>query len=188
LSSKATLPLPEELIECINAYLDKHSAHDDSDSQKLQEELLNIYQSAVSETPSRLAPFLAILQLLKPNYRGAGRLFQWWEQLAGPILVHIGVEKGLAVEARDILLGILVYDEDEAIVEAEAKATSNKVAENLLETWLAKAKVATEDLDEHAKFVEGQIRETLIAFGRKRPQVRISYYEKQPLLTESRTS
>jgi solute carrier family 25 protein 16 len=172
-TSTLTLPLPEDLLQVIYAYLEKHAVHDDSDEKRLQEDLLSIYQTSVVETPSRLAPFLAILRLLKPVLQAPGRLLQWWDKLSPPIMVHLGVEKGLASEVTGILLGILVYDEDEEIyVKETAKATSAAVVENLISTWLAKTKLATEEFDDHAKFVEGQIALILLAFGKKRPKVR----------------
>lgn len=165
------LPLPDELGQVIDAYLEKHAVHDESDSQRLHEELLSVYQSSIHDHPSRLAPFLSILRAVKPNLRGSGRLLQWWDRLNVPIMVHLGVEKGLAFEARDTLLGILIYDEEEEAHVQEAKATSDAVAENLMSTWLAKSKLALEELNDHAKFVETQIQLILLAFGKRRPKV-----------------
>jgi hypothetical protein len=39
-----SLPLPDDLIQVIQAYLDKHYPIEESDSQRLHDELLNIYQ------------------------------------------------------------------------------------------------------------------------------------------------
>lgn len=167
--SKPTLPLPDDLIAIIHAYLEKHSNHDEADSQRLQEELLNTYQSYILDKPSRLAPFLAILRTLKPAIRGKGRLLQWWDKLTVLVLNKLGQERGLAVEARETLLETLVYDEDDAEIE-DAKATSKTIAHNLLEIWLAKSKYASEEIDDHARFVETQLRIILISFGKKRPQ------------------
>lgn len=169
-ASNPTLPLPDDLVAIIHAYLEKHASHDEADSQRLQEELLSIYQASILDKPSRLAPFLAILRTLKPAIRGKGRLLQWWDKLSVPVLSKLGQEKGLAVEARDTLLEILVYDEDESELE-DAEATSKAMAHNLLATWLAKSRHASEEFDEHAHFVEGQIQMILLAFGKKRPKV-----------------
>jgi solute carrier family 25 protein 16 len=157
----------------INAYLDKHPNPDETDSQRLQDELVSVYQSSFRDVPSRLAPFLAILLPLKPNISGSGRLLSWWDKLSVPVLNNIGVEKGLAIAARDLLLAILVYEEDEDDAKIqEAKATSNTLAETLLATWLAQNKAALEQFDDHAKFVVEQLQWILITFGRRRPKVR----------------
>ncbi|KAH6662773.1 Hamartin protein-domain-containing protein [Halenospora varia] len=163
------LPLPDSLIEVINAYLAEHAAHDESDSQRLQENLLNIHQLFVNEKATRLAPFLAILRLLKSGIRGSSRLLQWWDKLCLPVLSRLGDEKGLASEARSTLLVTLNYDEDEEDVE-DAKTTSKVMSERLLEIWLAESKSADEDMNQHARFVEHQLLDILVAFGKKRPK------------------
>jgi solute carrier family 25 protein 16 len=156
----------------INAYLDKHPDPEEAASQRLQDDLLAVYQSSIRDVTPRLAPFLAILLPLKLNLSGSGRLLSWWDKLSVPVLDNIGVEKGLAIVARDLLLAILVYEEDEDSARTqEAKETSNTLAETLLATWLAQSKAALEQFDDHAKFVAEQIQLILVAFGRKRPKV-----------------
>jgi solute carrier family 25 protein 16 len=156
----------------INAYLEKHPNPDESDSQRLQDELLAVYQSSILDKPSRLAPFLAILLPLKPNLSGSGRLLQWWDKLSVPVLSNLSMEKGLAVMARNTLLEILVYDEDEENAKTgDARTTSRVLSESLLATYLAKTKASLDEFDDHAKFVAGQIQLILVAFGKKRPKV-----------------
>ncbi|TVY84684.1 Tuberous sclerosis 1 protein-like protein, partial [Lachnellula suecica] len=168
-TSNPSIPLPDDLVAIIHAYLEKRSSHDEADSQRLQEELLSIYQTSILDKHSRLAPFLAILRTLTPAIRGNGRLLQWWELLSTPVLNKLGQEKGLAREARDTLLDALVYDEDETKLE-DAEATSKTMAYKLVAAWLVKSKHASEEFDEHAKYVEGQIQMILLAFGKKRPK------------------
>jgi solute carrier family 25 protein 16 len=134
--------------------------------------LLSLYETYIYDKPKRLAPFLAILRTLKPAIRGSGRLFQWWDKLALPVLNNIGEEKGLAPEAKNTLLGILVYDDDDEIANEDAVQTSEAVSQNLLEVWLKKHQAGNAEFDNEARFVEGQIQLILLAFGRKRPKVR----------------
>ena len=174
LTSNLIIPLPDDLLQVIHAYLEKHASYDDSDSQRLQEELLAVYQREIVDKPFRLAPFLAILRTLRPGIRGSGRLVQWWEALSKIVLNKLGEEKGLAVEAKNVLLSILVYDEDEdgdGELVKDDNTTSETVAESLLATWLAKVNAASTDFDVEARFVEGQIRLILVSFGKKRPKV-----------------
>ena len=98
-------------------------------------------------------------------------MLQWWDKLALPVLNNIGEEKGLALEAKNTLLGILVYDEDDEIQRADAVHTSEAVSENLLAVWLKKHQAGNEEFDDEARFVEGQIQLILLAFGKKRPKV-----------------
>lgn len=109
--------------------------------------------------------------MLKQAIRGSGRLLQWWDKLALPVLNNIGEEKGLALEAKNTLLGILVYDEDDEVVKKDAIHTSEAVSQNLLEVWLKKHQLGDAEFDNEARFVEGQIQLILLAFGRKRPKV-----------------
>ncbi len=156
----------------IYAYLEKHATYEESDEKRLHDELLNIYQSSIVDHPARLAPFLAILRTLRPVIRASARLLQWWDKLSPPVIVHLGIEKGLAAEVKSTLLGILIYDEDEEdSVKEVAQAASAALVENLLSTWLAKTKLASEGFDDHARFVEGQIELILLTFGKKRPKV-----------------
>jgi solute carrier family 25 protein 16 len=174
-----TLPLPDDLIQLLNNYLEKHLPHEDTDSQRLHEELLTIYDTHVLPSPSRLGPFLAILTTLKPAIRGSGRLLQWWDKLAEPVLQHISGEKGLAFQARKTLLDILIHGEDEE-AESEmqdAKETSDKISQDLIEIWLLKTRLANEEFDKNALFIEGQLRLILLAFGKKRPKVRFRAFQ-----------
>ncbi|KAL3426879.1 hypothetical protein PVAG01_00388 [Phlyctema vagabunda] len=166
-----TLPLPDELVNVIHAYLDKHDTHDESDSQKLHEELLAIYEKDVLGTPPRYAAFLAVLRQLKRAIQGSGRLLQWWSRLADPILEQMGEEKGLSVEAHHTILNILVYEEDDEEHLEEAKSSSAVLTENLLSSWLTKFVTASAgELDPEAQFVERKIKNILLEFGRKRPK------------------
>ena len=92
-------------------------------------------------------------------------MLQWWDKLSLPVLNNLGEEKGLALEAKSTLLGILIYDDD---VEVEdAVHTSEAVSENLLAVWLKKNQTASAEFDDEARFVEGQIQLILLAYGRR---------------------
>lgn len=170
-----SLPLPQPLLDILQNYVDKHPAPDDEHSQRLQDELLSIYNTQVVSNPARLAPFLAALRFLKPAINGSGRILQWWEKLSANVLTNLGTEKGLAHEARQTLLEILVWEEEDEDDEDHGKAdklmTAKAVAESLVETWILKSKAALDFADTQSKFVEGQIQIILLSFGRKKPKV-----------------
>lgn len=175
-----TLPIPDDLIKTIHAYLDKHEAREESDAQRLQEELLITYQNHVLDNTSRLATFLAILGMIRPGIRGSGRILQWWDKMSITVLSKLGEEKGLVVEARAALLRTLAYDEDDGakrFVEDD-KNTSEVMAERLLSMWLIKAKAASEDFDMPARFLERQLRQILLAYGKKRPRDLLTLIDK----------
>ncbi|KAF7903164.1 uncharacterized protein EAF01_006213 [Botrytis porri] len=168
-TTSTRLPLPDDLVRIIHTCLEKHPTHDESDATKIQEELLSIYEKDICDHPTRFAPFLSILRKLRTSIKGGGRMLQWWDKLCIPVLSHLGEEKGLALEARNTLLDILIYDEDEDHLD-DTITTSDTVAENLISIWLAKCNSIATNLDENSKFIESQLRSILISFGRKRPK------------------
>ncbi|CCU74268.1 hypothetical protein BGHDH14_bgh06257 [Blumeria hordei DH14] len=163
------LPLPVPLLEIISSYLERHSADDDLDSQILQDELLAVYQAIAVENSDRLIAFLAVLQRLKLALRDTGKLVQWWNQILAPIIQNLSAEPLLAVETKEILLELLLYDDDNAEgrqVE-DAKVTSCAITEILLANWLDMTKKANEELNDHASIISDQVQTILIEFGKK---------------------
>ena len=169
--AKQQLPLPEELVSLISAYIEKHTEHDDAYYNRLLEELLNIYQANVHGKIGRFAPFLAVLRELDPLIVRSGRLLQWWERFSPSLWGSLLEEKGLAQDVRTTVLDWLLHDDDDEN-EQDALAISAAVAEDILSTWLARWNSASTDFNSESKFLESQLQQILMAFGRKRPQVR----------------
>jgi solute carrier family 25 protein 16 len=178
----ASIPLPDEVLEVIQAYLEKHAPIEESDSQRLQDELLNIYQKDVKSKPKRYAGFIAILRELKSAIAGSSRILQWWETLLIPVLDHLADEKGLGVQTHRFLLDILIFDTDNG-EKSDAAKTSAIISEKLLELWLKKSSSASLEGDPATRFLEEQIKLTLVAFGKRRPRVVLSAPSSTLLLT-----
>ncbi|KAI9742685.1 MAG: hypothetical protein M1818_003826 [Claussenomyces sp. TS43310] len=162
----ATLPLPDELCEILQEYLNKYLPLDDSESQKLHEELLTIHQKDVLGHRKRYAPFLAILRELRPAIARRQQLLQWRDILIIPVLNLLSAEKGLAAQTRALLIEILAPDPEEGNPE-DAARTSAVLAEGLLEMWLEPSgpeKGAGTDV------LRNHIHDILMEFGRKRPK------------------
>lgn len=164
------MPLPDDLLLVLHAYLDKHPEFDETEAQRLQEELLSIYQNNVPGNSSRYAPFLAVIRTLSPALRGAGRLLQWWDRLCIPVINKLGAEKGLATEAKNAVLSILVYEDGQGELMDDAITTASSITENLLNVWINKQTAASVEFDDDARFIENQIQMILLAFGRRRPK------------------
>lgn len=165
-----TFLLPDDLLEIIQSYLDKHTPIEDSDSQRLQDELLGIYQKDVKDIPSRYPIFIAILRQLRPAISASSRILQWWETLVVPVLDHLTEEKGLAAQTRGILLDILAYDTDNG-EDSEEALTSAIMSGKLLEIWLKTSSMNSTETEPKERFLEEQIQLVLMDFGRKRPKV-----------------
>lgn len=163
-----TVPLPEDLLEVIRAFLDKHEIIEDSDSQRLYEELLAIYHKEIHDKPNRFAFFLALLRNLRPILKGR-RLVEWWDLLYMNIFSSLTEEKGLANEARSTLLDSLVYDED-GDDSAESEKISGALFQRIMKLWLENCNATTAE-DPAAHLIKSQIQQVLISFGRKRTKV-----------------
>lgn len=175
LSKNLTLPLPDDLERVIDAYNTKHSPPEETEADRLQEELLNIYEKYISDQPARLAPFLCILRNLKPVLQGTHRSLQWWDKLSTPMMSHLGAEKRLADVVTETMLEVLLYDEDvEESRIREAQDVSDNVAGSLLSIWLENTTIAEEEFGQHAIAVAKQVQLILTEFGKKKPKARLS--------------
>ncbi|KAL5349311.1 hypothetical protein ACLOAV_005601 [Pseudogymnoascus australis] len=171
--SSGALPLSNDLNDHIQAYLDKHLPIEDGDSQKLQEELLSIWQKQTQDKPDRYSIFIAVLRELIPAIRSAAQWLQWWEVFVMPVLGNIGDGKGLARETRQLLLDVLLFeadDGDSARIEA-VRETCIMLSDKVLGVWLKQSRVATTEADAMAHYLDQQIKTVLLAFGQKRPQI-----------------
>ncbi|KAH8205528.1 hypothetical protein TruAng_000234 [Truncatella angustata] len=164
----ASLPLPNDLVEIIEGYVQKHDAREESVSQKLHEELISVYEKDVVGHPSRYGPFLNILRRLRPLIAHPERTAKWWHLLQ-PCFAHISEEKGLAEESQATALDVLTADfGDDA--NNPGGGVAIPLAEDMLQLWLEDCKVAGRAVDALENFREKQLRETLILYGKKRPR------------------
>ncbi|ETS82710.1 hypothetical protein PFICI_04586 [Pestalotiopsis fici W106-1] len=164
----ATLPLPQELIEVIEGYVQKHESDEENVSQKIHEELISVYENDVLGHPSRYGPFLNIIRRLRPLLAHPERTIKWWELLQ-PCLEHMSQEKDLAEEGQATVLDILTADWGDDTGNPGGGAAV-PLAEKMLELWLEGCEVAGRAEDALGNFREKQVRETLILYGKKRPR------------------
>ncbi|KXJ92374.1 Hamartin protein-domain-containing protein [Microdochium bolleyi] len=180
-----SLPLPDSLADLIEGYLRKHEdKFEESISDKVNDELLSVFHSSVANKPSRYAPFIAVLRRLRPLIGQAEKVLNWIDLLT-PILDHLTQEKDLASESQALVLEILTAD-DNAHTSGSARGVAAAMAEKLLCIWLEESRLAgrTDDTSQH--FKEKHIRETLLQYGRKRPQDLMIVLDKYFLQKSSR--
>ncbi|TQN73905.1 Tuberous sclerosis 1 protein-like protein [Colletotrichum shisoi] len=164
-----SLPLPNEVAEVIDAYLNKHEKYDDSSAERLQDELLSIWEKHVKGAPAKYAPYIHIFRLLVPAIRTPARLFKWWDILNDPVLENITREKGLMEESHHATLEVLMLDTPEND-DSNTEAIVNPFAKRLLLTWLEKYYKIQSETDLSAQSSERAIRQALITYGKKRPR------------------
>ncbi|KAI9794456.1 MAG: hypothetical protein M1816_005526 [Peltula sp. TS41687] len=170
-----SFPLPEDVQEVIRRYLEKHEDIEDQDSQRLQDELLNLYNKLVSGDVRKQSAFLATLRQLRPAIRGDDRLLRWWKLLLRPIFDSLGRERDLALPAHELLLSILIYEEDEDL-DDEGAHMSALFAQEVLDMYLEKSSIPGVDhdgtaiMDEDTRVVGSHLEAVLVEFGKKKPK------------------
>lgn len=175
-ASRKCYPISEELSSAIQAYLDKHSSIEDHDSQRLHDELMHLYTTKVGSNPDRHAAFLSAFRGLRPALTGTDRLMAWWDIMVRPTLDSLGQAKAVVADARAVVLSVLVYDEDDANNEENAK-TAAVFTERLFEVFLEKTKVSSSESgagfaeEEKQRFVVSNVEAVLLAYGKRKPKV-----------------
>jgi hypothetical protein len=90
-----------------------------------------------------------------------------------PTVDAIGHKRDTIEDAREFLLGILVFDADED--PAREKATlSIQFTRRLMEAYLVRSKIPTgegEVVSPEDEFIAQELEGILVAFGKKKPQV-----------------
>jgi solute carrier family 25 protein 16 len=170
--SANTVPLPEDLLETVQAYHDRHATPDEHDSQRLQDDLLGIYSKYVEPDPTKYAVFLAVLRQVQPAIRGSDRLLEWWNLLVKPILDTANPEKAVLDNVDAILMNVLVYEEDDD-ASGEAARASAAYTTKLLDAYMEKSQLAGDgesllNDDFRGRIVATHLESVLVAFGKKR--------------------
>ncbi|EFW98770.1 hypothetical protein CMQ_4622 [Grosmannia clavigera kw1407] len=170
------LPLPDDLTDIIEAYLDKHSDYDQSTSDRLEEELLSTFTKSVqSQQALYYASFLAILRRLRPSLRSPAHILLWWEKVIDPILDQLNQERGLMVRALNDINKFLVPDgEDEEGEEGDDKDGTNgspsPIVKCLVQKWMDVCNDIQQGGDWKVVWVrEKPIQDVITVFGRRRP-------------------
>ncbi|KAK1487757.1 hypothetical protein CCUS01_14917 [Colletotrichum cuscutae] len=164
-----SLPLPDDVAQVIDAYLNKHEKYEDSSAERLQDDFLGIWDKHVKGAPPKYAAFVHVFRLLVPAIRTPSRLLKWWDLLNDPILENFTREKGLMEESHHATLEVLMLDAHEEDDPNEERVV-NPFAKRLLSSWLEKYYKIQSESDLTAQSSERAIRQALITYGRKKPK------------------
>ncbi|KAK0643598.1 Hamartin protein-domain-containing protein [Cercophora newfieldiana] len=164
-----SVPLPTEILTIISAYLEKHNKFEEGASDRLNDELVSLYDKTVQDHPAKYAAFLAILRELRPAIHTTRRLFEWWNKLIDPVLEYVDREKGLAREVLDHTLDLLSLDE------SNGPATWNEAGlapfiDRLLSRWMEVKESQETAKSSIIELKERMINEALLIFGKKNPK------------------
>ncbi|CAN8102924.1 unnamed protein product [Discula destructiva] len=159
----ASLPLPVDLIQVIEAYLEKHV--DGGPSERLHEELISVWEKNVQDNPAVHASWLAILRQLLPALRDPVYLTEWWDRVQEPVLDHLADDKGLASEAWANTIAVLTCDDDEDPVLSDGLT---QLAIRLLRIWMQNVQLASQEGSSSELLKAKLVRGGLLSYGKKR--------------------
>ncbi|KAL2267657.1 hypothetical protein VTJ83DRAFT_4934 [Remersonia thermophila] len=163
-----TLPLPSEIYAVITAYIEKHNKPDDAASERLNDELIAVWEKVVQNHPERYAAFLSILKELRPALRMPARTFKWWDRLLDPVLEHVTSERGLAKEAMEHIIDLVAAEEvDDPTAWSEDGLVP--LISRLIERWVALVE-SPPDTDPSIEMKQAMVKDALLAFGRRDPK------------------
>ncbi|OAA58038.1 Hamartin [Niveomyces insectorum RCEF 264] len=180
-ATSPTLPLPDALSGAIQAYLDKHAEYDASASDRLQEDLLSIFdKTAPTRQPLFYASFLAVVRRLRPAIRSTDHLLQWWDRLIDPILNHLSEVRKLASDILADIEDFLLFDDSNDPDEKsagddhggrDAKSSAlNPIALRLLQKWMDVCHVVLVEGPRTSWGKEKPAETLLMLFGKKKPK------------------
>lgn len=167
-------PLPEELRDTIDRFLEKYDAIDDADSQRFHDELMSLYSKHVAGNPANLGPFLSVLRAVRPALTGGTRLGEWWDLVLKPTIDSVGHKRREVESAKELLLSFLIHEADDDKDKGnEGARLSDLFLRKTLDVYLARTKVPSET--EHIAspeddYVSNEVESVLVAFGRKQPK------------------
>ncbi|OJD36492.1 tuberous sclerosis 1 protein [Diplodia corticola] len=165
-------PLPDDLQRTIEAFLDRHHDIDDQDSQRLHDELLQMYNNHVQDEPVKRSAFLSVLRQMRPAIRGDARLSQWWNVVIKPVIDGVGHKRDESEDAREFVLDTLAYEAggDHEVEQAQAAAS---YMQKLLDCYLRHTRMPTAESDvitPEDEYAAREIESLLVMYGRRKPK------------------
>lgn len=133
----------------------------------------SIHQKYIGKDEGKIGILLQALALLRPALLGQGRLEYWWKLVVRPTLEAIGRRKDEIECASSFVLGILVYDADDA-KDVKSAQLSDHFARILLRLYLDRTRIQGDDANATTaedEYVARQFEDILVAFGQKKSKV-----------------
>ncbi|KAL6814137.1 Hamartin domain-containing protein [Trichoderma camerunense] len=163
-----TVPLPDDLTETIAGYLRRREKYDEAASDRLQEELLLIFDKNVRGNTAAAGAWLSILRRLFTVLRTPERILVWLDACKG-ILDKTGFDKNVVAEAMEILNEIVTISDDYHDGIGKDSAT-NPLIDRLFEIWMDEFHPARFEGYQPSEHSEKMISDALGQFGKKRPK------------------
>jgi hamartin protein len=170
-SPTLSYPLPEDLEQTIEQFVHAHQDIEDTDSQRLHEELVSIFNRSVIGNVDKYGPFVTVLRLLRTLILGQNRLEEWWTLVIRPTIDAIGHKRDTIEDAKEFLLGVLVFDPEDDI-SGEKTRISALFTQKLLDAYLSRTRLPAGDdvVSPEDEFIAHELEGILVSFGRKMPK------------------
>ncbi|KAF2658741.1 hypothetical protein K491DRAFT_713225 [Lophiostoma macrostomum CBS 122681] len=172
----ASWPLPDELQDAIEAFLDRYHDIEDHDSQRFHEDLLSLYLRHVAGNSEKHGPFLRALRLVRPALTGQARLEEWWGLVVKPTIDTAGHKRQEIEDAKEFLHSVLSFDAEEDKIGEHARLAKH-FSSMVLDMYLAKTRVpstAEDVVSSEDAIVAHELEAILVTYGRGKPRQLLS--------------
>ncbi|PHH69013.1 hypothetical protein CDD82_128 [Ophiocordyceps australis] len=162
------LPLPTALTDSIALYLRRHEKYDDAASDRLQEELMAIFDKHVKSSPMASGPWIAILRRLLPALQTPQRVLPWFDACKG-FLDRSGLDKISVDETISALMDLIAVTDNYQFPTSPG-ASANPVMDRLFLIWTSRFYPALVEGNTSQSHNETLVRQALTAYGKKKPR------------------
>lgn len=163
------MPLPDDVKTAIETYLDKHEPYDDAVADRLQEDLVAIFDKYVRGNASATGPWMAILRRIQMALRSPEKVLFWFDACQ-TILDDTPLDKSVVKETIAAMMNTALLAE-KLQDSFEGDSTSNPIIDRLLAIWIDNFYPAHIEGNKSLEHNEQLLRDALGQFGRRKPKV-----------------
>lgn len=168
--AEPALPLPDDVKAAIDAYLDKHETYDDAVADRLQEELVAIFEKYVRGNVSATGSWMAVLRRIQTALQSPEKVLFWFDACQH-ILDNTPLDKAVVKETIAAMMNTALLAE-KLQDSFEGDLISNPIIDRLLTIWIDNFYPAHIEGNKSLEHNEQLLREALGQFGRRKPKVR----------------
>ncbi|EGX92751.1 hamartin [Cordyceps militaris CM01] len=162
------LPLSDDVKTAIDAYLNKHETYDDTVADRLQEELVSIFDKYVRGNASATGPWMAVLRRIQMALQSPDKVLFWFDACQN-ILDNTPLDKAVVKETISAMMNTALLAE-KLQDSFEEDWTSNPIIDRLLSIWIDNFFPAHIEGNKSLEHNEQLLREALGQFGRRKPK------------------
>lgn len=174
-----SLPLPDDVHSAIDAYLDKQKTYDDAVADRLQEDLVGIFEKHVRGRTAATGPWMGILSRIQWALQSPEKILFWFDACQD-ILDNTPLDKGVVKETIAAMMNTASLA-DKCQSSQEGDPAPSPIIERLLSIWIDKFYPAYIEGSKFVEYNEKMLRGALGHYAKKRPKVRAFYNWLRPI-------